>query len=49
MVPFAPCEALAVSEQISADGIILPLYDDMTDEDQARVAAALGRAMKEEE
>jgi dTDP-4-amino-4,6-dideoxygalactose transaminase len=39
---------LAVSEEISADGIVLPLYGDMTPEDQCRVAASLGRAMEEE-
>jgi dTDP-4-amino-4,6-dideoxygalactose transaminase len=39
---------LAVSEEISADGIVLPLYGDMTPEDQCRVAASLGRALEEE-
>ena len=38
-------DALAHSEAINADGLILPLYVDMTDEDQACVAAALGRAI----
>jgi len=44
-----PGKSLAVSEEISADGLILPLYVDMTDEDQARVAEALGRALQEED
>jgi perosamine synthetase len=39
---------LAVSEEISADGLILPLYGDITPEDQCRVAASLGRALEEE-
>jgi perosamine synthetase len=44
-----PGKSLAVSEEISADGLILPLYVDMTDEDQARVAEALRRALEEED
>jgi dTDP-4-amino-4,6-dideoxygalactose transaminase len=43
-----PGSGLAVSEEISADGLILPLYIDMTDEDQARVAEALCHALAEE-
>ena len=46
--PGEPGQSLAVSEEITADGLILPLYVDMTDEDQARVAEALGRAFAEE-
>jgi perosamine synthetase len=38
--------ALAVSEAISADGVILPLYGDMTDEDQTRVVESLARAIE---
>jgi dTDP-4-amino-4,6-dideoxygalactose transaminase len=41
--------ALAQSEEISADGLILPLYDEMTDEDQARVVTSLALAIKEED
>jgi perosamine synthetase len=37
---------LAVSEAISADGVILPLYGDMTDEDQKRVVESLARAIE---
>jgi dTDP-4-amino-4,6-dideoxygalactose transaminase len=39
---------LAVSEEISADGLMLPLYGDITPDDQCRVVASLGRAMEEE-
>jgi perosamine synthetase len=39
------CGALAVSEGISADGLVLPLYDQMTDADQVRVAESLARAI----
>ena len=38
-------DALAHSEAIHATGLMLPLYVDLTDEDQACVAASLGRAM----
>ena len=41
--------ALAVSEEISADGIMLPLYDEMTDADQERVVASLAHAIAEED
>jgi perosamine synthetase len=41
--------ALAISEEISDDGLILPLYGDMTEDDQARVASVLARAIKTEE
>ena len=40
--------ALAVSEQISADGLVLPLYVDMTDEEEMRVVASLERAIARE-
>jgi dTDP-4-amino-4,6-dideoxygalactose transaminase len=36
---------LAVSEAISADGLILPLYTDLTDNDQAHVVESLARAV----
>jgi dTDP-4-amino-4,6-dideoxygalactose transaminase len=41
--------ALVHSEEISADGLILPLYDELTDEDQARVVRSLARAIEEED
>ena len=37
--------ALAISEEISDDGLILPLFGDMTDDDQVRVASVLARAI----
>ena len=37
--------ALAVSERISADGLILPLYVDMTADDESRVVSSLERAI----
>jgi len=36
---------LRVGESISADGLILPLYDAITDEDQSRVVDSLARAI----
>jgi dTDP-4-amino-4,6-dideoxygalactose transaminase len=39
------CDALAVSERISADGLILPLYVDMTADDESRVVSSLERAI----
>jgi len=39
-------DALAVSERISADGLILPLYIEMTDDDESRVVASLERAIE---
>lgn len=39
---------LSQSEQISDDGLILPLFDGLTDTDQQRVAAGLARAIAEE-
>jgi perosamine synthetase len=38
-------DALTVGERITADGLILPLYVDMTAEDESRVVAALERAV----
>jgi perosamine synthetase len=39
------CDALQESEEITGDGLILPLYDDITDADQRRVAASLAAAI----
>jgi len=36
---------LGTGESISADGLILPLYDAMTDDDQSRVVESLARAI----
>ena len=41
--------ALVHSEEISDDGLILPLYGDMTDDDQVRVATVLARAIEMED
>ena len=41
--------ALAISEEISDDGLILPLYGEMTDEDQVHVASVLASAIKTED
>src|SRR6185503_6376221 len=41
--------ALAISEEISDDGLILPLFGEMTDDDQVRVAAELARAITTED
>jgi dTDP-4-amino-4,6-dideoxygalactose transaminase len=41
--------ALAVSEEISDDGVMLPLFGDRTDEDQGRVVTALASAIEEED
>jgi perosamine synthetase len=38
-------DALAISEEISDDGLMLPLFGDMTDDDQLRVASRLARAI----
>ena len=38
-------DALATSERISADGLILPLYVEMTDEEESRVVSSLERAL----
>jgi dTDP-4-amino-4,6-dideoxygalactose transaminase len=39
-------DALAVSERISGDGLILPLFIEMTDDDESRVASSLERAIE---
>ena len=41
--------ALITSEEISDDGLILPLFDQMTDQDQVRVATVLARAIQTED
>ena len=41
--------ALAISEEISDDGLMLPLFGDMTDDDQSRVASALACAITAED
>jgi perosamine synthetase len=41
-------DALTVSERISADGLILPLYVDMTSDDESRVVISLERALARE-
>jgi perosamine synthetase len=41
--------ALATSEEISDDGLMLPPFGDMTDDDQLRVASVLGRAIRMED
>ena len=38
-----------ISEEISDDGLILPLFGDMTDDDQVRVASPLARAIRTED
>jgi perosamine synthetase len=47
-LPAGACEALVVSEEISADGVMLPLFDQLTDEDQSRVVDSLARAIANE-
>jgi dTDP-4-amino-4,6-dideoxygalactose transaminase len=42
------CGALRESEEATAHGLILPLYVGMTDDDQARVVAALAMALDNE-
>jgi perosamine synthetase len=42
------CCALRESEEATAHGLILPLYVGMTDDDQARVVAALAMALDNE-
>jgi len=39
-------DALAVSERISADGLILPLFIEMTDDDESRVVTSLEGAIE---
>jgi len=41
--------ALINSEEISDDGLILPLYGELTEEDQVRVATVLARAIQMED
>jgi perosamine synthetase len=41
--------ALAISEEISDDGLMLPLYGDMTEDDQSRVASGLACAIRMED
>ena len=41
--------ALITSEEISDDGLILPLFDQMTDQDQVRVATVLAHAIQTED
>jgi dTDP-4-amino-4,6-dideoxygalactose transaminase len=41
--------ALINSEEISDDGLILPLYGELTEEDQVRVATVLARAIEMED
>ena len=43
------CDALQESEEITGDGLVLPLYDDITDADQRRVAASLAAAIADED
>jgi dTDP-4-amino-4,6-dideoxygalactose transaminase len=42
-------DALAISDEISDDGLMLPLFGDMTEDDQARVASALACAIRMED
>jgi perosamine synthetase len=41
--------ALAIGEEISDDGLMLPLYGDMTEDDQSRVASGLACAIRMED
>jgi perosamine synthetase len=43
------CDALQESEEITGDGLVLPLFDDITDADQRRVAASLAAAIADED
>jgi perosamine synthetase len=47
--PWRSVAPLVCSEEITADGLMLPLYADMTDADQVRVAQSLIRAVEEED
>jgi len=49
--PTAPasCTELQESEQITADGLVLPLFDDISEADQQRVASSLARALGAED
>jgi perosamine synthetase len=42
-------DALSVSEEISSDGLMLPLYADLTETDQRRVVDSLAHAIQEED
>jgi dTDP-4-amino-4,6-dideoxygalactose transaminase len=42
------CTALSESEAMTDEGLILPLFAEMTDEDQQIVAGALSRAIADE-
>ena len=43
------CDALQESEEITGDGLVLPLFDDITEADQQRVAASLAAALADED
>jgi perosamine synthetase len=43
------CDALQESEEITGDGLVLPLYDDISEADQRRVAASLAAAIADED
>jgi perosamine synthetase len=49
--PTAPvsCTELQESEQITNDGLVLPLFDDISEADQQRVATSLTRALAAED
>jgi dTDP-4-amino-4,6-dideoxygalactose transaminase len=42
-------DPLSVSEAISSDGLMLPLYADLTETDQRRVVDSLAHAIQEED
>ena len=43
------CSELQESEQITNDGLVLPLFDDITESEQQRVASSLARAIAAED
>ena len=43
------CSELRESEQITNDGLVLPLFDDITESEQQRVASSLARAIAAED
>jgi perosamine synthetase len=45
----ATADPLSVSEAISSDGLMLPLYGDLTETDQRRVVDSLAHAIQEED
>ena len=47
--PPLSCTELQESEQITSDGLVLPLFDDISEPDQQRVAASLTRALAAED